>query len=140
MRISGISPTLYLNTQQNQSKNVSHKGLWGDELQTKPESSQYDGGNMCDMGTDHYLTTKLYFPFLDETKEQIDEVCKKNYKKIESGEGLHTIIDEEVVEVMRTIPVTEAKYNQYIARELLSKEEMEVEDKLKLARMQRFLR
>ena len=139
MRISCLNLFGYRLLGQSESKNVSHKGLWGAEENRQIESSHYDGGNMCDMGTDHFLTTKTYYPFLNETKEDIEKVCKENNKKGVTGDSFHNVIYETRVDIKETIPVTEQKYRQYVKRELLSLEEMQVEDKLKMAKLQQFL-
>lgn len=136
MKITGINVANYAATKQN----VAHKGLWGKENSEQVEWSTYDGGMMCNMGTDRFVTTKYYYPFLNETKDEIEDVRVKNTHIPPKTNDFYNAIHETRVEIKQTIPVTEKKYNEYISRELLSKEEMEVEDKLKLAKLQIFLR
>ena len=136
MKITSISAMNYAAKKQN----PSHKGLWGKSTEEKVESSHYDSGMMCDMGVDHYVKTKYYYPFLKESKEEIERIRNSNTAIDKHGDDFYSVIHETKVEIMKPIPVTEEKYNQYIKRELLSKEEMKVEDKLKIAKLQKFLR
>lgn len=136
MKITSISAMNYAAKKQN----PSHKGLWGKSTEEKVESSHYDGGMMCDIGVDHYVRTKYYYPFLNESKKEIEKIRNRHTSSSKHGDDFYSTIHETKVEIMKQIPVTEKKYNQYIKRELLSKEEMAVEDKLKIAKLQIFLR
>jgi len=118
------------------------KGLWGKEEVETRDNRVWSDAYECDFGELENITVKHYYPFLDETDEDIKKVKSQEFiKKTESGDSeAVTYIDSLQVYVMPTIPITAKEYNAYIARELLSKEEMEVEDKLKKAKLQMFLR
>jgi hypothetical protein len=119
------------------------RGLWGSERQKQVEVPYYSQGLECDLGTDHVIIEKDYYPFMDETQEEIDEIIKK-YNKTERTVGgacdAVEYIRESIVNIRETIPLTAKRYRDYIERKLLSRSEMRVEDKLKRAGLQRFLR
>ena len=123
--------------------NQQFKGLWGDTRRKQLESQYYDGSQEIYVGNDHVLIEKDYYPFKDETPEQIEKV-KKEFKASEAFDkeydGLATAFEEHVVNIKKCIPLTAQKYKDYIERKLLSRAEMRVEDKLKIAGLQRFLR
>lgn len=138
MKIFSINPALNYGT-----KSPSFKGLWGDTKQEELEYQHYDGGQDIYVGCDHTRITKDYYPFSDETDEQIAKVIKdfkSTEKRSSEYDGLASSYEEHAVNVVKRIPVTEQTYQNYIERKLLSRAEMRVEDKLKLAGLQRFLR
>lgn len=137
MRIAAINPTLQ------QGVKTNFKGLWGKEKVDNVESSYYDGGNMCEMGTNHFITTKTYYPFKNETAEDIKKIVKKNTKSdsysFDTYGDMSTTVNETKVKVMPKLDITEGEYNKYKNDDLLSKDEHRVEDKLKLAGLKEYL-
>ena len=119
------------------------KGLWGDERYETKSSPDFSWGLECYTGTSHTVTEQDYYPFKDETPEQIEKV-RKDYDKYERKTGEYdnavTYITESILIVKEALPVTAKRYQDYIERKLLSRMEMRVEDKLKRAGLQRFLR
>ena len=119
------------------------RGLWGDTRRKQLETQYYDGAQEIYVGNNRVLIEKDYYPFKDETLEQIEKV-KKDFKASESFgseyDGLARSFEEHVVNIKKQIPLTAKQYADYIERKLLSKAEMKVEDKLKIAGLQRFLR
>ena len=118
------------------------KGLWGKEEIVTEDERRWSSAFECDFGEFKQITVKEYYPFMDETEDDI--------KKIKAQEFIDKTIPDEIntveyvsglkINIMPTIPVTADEYKAYIARELLSKQEMDVEDRLKIAKMQKFLR
>ena len=118
------------------------KGLWGKEEIVTEDERRWSSAFECDFGEFKQITVKEYYPFIDETEDDI--------KKIKAQEFIDKTIPDEIntveyvsglkINIMPTIPVTADEYKAYIARELLSKQEMDVEDRLKIAKMQKFLR
>lgn len=135
----GIINSAYSNIK----KNPNFTGLWGKEETKIDNQIMYDAAQNIDYGSYSKVTTKPYYPFLDETDEYIKtetEKAKRNIIPEYSNENdMVNYSSSTVIEVMPKIPITTAEYNAYIARELLSKQEMEVEDKLKGAHLQNFL-
>lgn len=118
-------------------------GLWGKENSQCISRSYYDYAQMCEMGTNHFVTTKTYYPFKNETIEEINDVVKKNavtetYKYNDEND-ISEAISEFKVNVMPKLDITEGQYNKYRNDDLLSKEENWVEDKLKLAGLKEYL-
>ena len=116
-------------------------GLWGKEETRTDNNIRYDYGMETDCGTYDEVITKTYYPFLDETDADIEKIKKEN-SKYSYNEDENKMVERRystVVDVMPRFPVTAQQYNAYVARELLSKQEMEVEDKLKGAHLQQFL-
>ena len=118
------------------------KGLWGKEEIVTEDERRWSSAFECDFGEFKQITVKEYYPFMDETEDDI--------KKIKAQEFIDKTIPDEIntveyvsglkINIMPKIPVTADEYKAYIARELLSKQEMDVEDRLKIAKMQKFLR
>ena len=119
------------------------RGLWGAETQRQNETHNYSQGLECEVGTDHVIIEKDYYPFKDETPEDIEKNIKDFNKTERSAGGICDAVEyirERVVNIKETIPLTAKKYQEYIERKLLSRSEMRVEDKLKRAGLQKFLR
>lgn len=134
MKIGLISPVY-----KGMHKNANFAGIWGKEEKQTDNNIRYDYGMEADCGTYKETITKPYYPFLDESDEDIKK-AEKDYSKFSIRED--DLIKREYsqnVKIMPRIPVTAAEYKAYISRELLSKQEMEIEDKLKGAHMQQFL-
>lgn len=148
MRISSIQSTTFFNQKPN------FKGLWGKETTRVLSEAYYDAAQNCDMGTSHIVATKEYHPFFDETSEEIREIIKnesKSYSDLASKRDLtpasvNAFVDcadhikETVVKLMPRLEFSAAEFRAYEARELLSKAEMAVEDCLKTAKLQKYLR
>ena len=121
----------------------SFSGLWGKEETTVNDSTYYDAAQNVDFGTYTSILQKEYYPFLDETEQDIEKVEKKYNKRLAYRPATDSDPSSsehyQVVKIMPKLPVTAAEYNAYVARELLSKQELQVEDKLKGANLQRFL-
>ena len=139
MQVQRINQTIF--------SRPNFKGLWGDTNTYECGDAHYSWGLEADVGTHHKVTEKEYYPFIDETDEQIEKIKKENefYKHYEADTSptstdFTDFIDECVVKIMKKIPVSAKTYSEYIKRELLSKAEMAVEDALKTAKLQRFLR
>lgn len=138
----GIVSSAYNNIK----KNPNFTGLWGDEERKIEDDIMYDAAQNIDYGSYSEEITKPYYPFLDETDEYIKtekEKAEKNIRQRRSyGRDYDDMVNRSystIIKVMPKIPITTAEYNAYIARELLSKQEMDVEDKLKGAHLQKFL-
>ena len=118
------------------------KGLWGKEEIVTEDDRRWSSAFDCDFGEFKQITVKEYYPFMDETEDDIKKIKAQEFE----DKSLPTDIDpvEYIsglkINIMPTIPVTADEYKAYIARELLSKQEMDVEDRLKIAKMQKFLR
>lgn len=118
------------------------KGLWGKEEIVTEDERRWSSAFECDFGEFKQITVKEYYPFMDETEDDIKKIKAQEFE----DKSLPTDIDpvEYIsglkINIMPTIPVTADEYKAYIARELLSKQEMDVEDRLKIAKMQKFLR
>ena len=149
MRIYNVNPPIQPTTQT-----TSFKGLWGKEDTKVLSEAYYDSAQMCDMGTSHRVITKEYHPFLDETAEEIQDIIKKNTECKQylakdrnlTPEFANAIVDctdyitEHKVKLMPRLEFSAAEFAAYKARELLSKAEMAVEDCLKIAKLQKYLR
>lgn len=123
-------------------KSPNFSGLWGKESTLTTDNIKYSYGMEMDYGTYEETIYKEYYPFLDESDESIEKIKKENSKYSFNEGGNDDMVERKystVVKVMPRIPVSAAEYNAYIARELLSKQESEVEDKLKGAHLQQFL-
>ena len=150
MKIHNINPISY--AAKNSTTNF--KGLWGKEEKRIVSSPFSDHAQLCDMGEDHTILTREYHPFLDESAEDIK-------KTIDSHTGIETdlakdrnlipsspdawvdcvdYIKEFKVKLMPRLEFSAAEFSAYKARELLSKAEMAVEDALKIAKLQKYLR
>lgn len=148
MRIYGIQSTTFSN------QRTGFKGLWGKESTECLSQSYYDAAQNCDMGINHTKTTKEYHPFLDESPEEIRNVIKnatKNTCDLAKDRDLTPYhqnsfvdcadhINETVVKLMPRLEFSAAEFSAYKARELLSKAEMALEDCLKTAKLQQYLR
>lgn len=122
---------------------ASFTGLWGKEKSDSLSTSFYDHAQMCEMGTNHQVTTKTYYPFKNETSEYIRNIVKEN-SKIESytnhfDNDISDSINEVSVKVMPKLDITEDEYNKYKNDDLLSKEENRVEDILKMSGLKEYL-
>lgn len=118
------------------------KGLWGKEKNITDDGRVWSSAYECEFGEFKQITIKEYYPFKDETEDDIKKI-KAQESIIKAGPtDIDTVeyVDEIKINIMPTIPVTAEEYRAYIARELLSKQEMDVEDRLKIAKMQQFLR
>lgn len=121
------------------TNNLSFKGLWGKEDSRFISTASYCEAYMCDMGTNHVVKTKKYYPFKDETQKQIKSVVNSN-KGVESySNGAVENIVETEVKVMPKLNITLDEYNKYKNDDLLSKYENMVEDTLKLAGLKEYL-
>lgn len=123
-------------------KNPNFAGIWGKSEIKINDNIMYDHSQEFDCGTYDEVTIKPYYPFLDETDADIEKIKEENTKNTHYGYGENDMVERNystVVKIMPKIPVSAAEYNAYIARELLSKQELEVEDKLKGAHLQQFL-
>lgn len=135
MKIISINPMSNFRTNFN--------GLWGKESTDNVSRSYYDSAQMCEMGTNHTVTTKTYYPFKDEDEKSIKTIIKNN-QKVDSF-AYHTEFDnsdnivEYKVKVMPKLDITEGEYNKYNNDDLLSKDENRVEDILKLAGLKEYL-
>lgn len=122
---------------------ANFKGLWGKENVKVISESQYDSSQMCYYGTDESVVTKEYFPFKDETDEEIRKVVEENekpgYWKSDYAYDISDSITRKKVEVMPKLDISEDEYNRYRNDDLLSKDENSVEDKLKLAGLKKYL-
>ena len=142
MRISAISASMV-----NQCRKPHFDGKFGIVHNTDKSDVYYDHGMEADIGTYHYLHEIPYYPFLDESKDEIKSVLeqynKYDHKPASDDPNSHDFtdrIDETIVKLMDPMPVTRQEYSDYIERKLLSKQEMNVEDRLKIAGLQIFLR
>ena len=65
-------------------QSTNFKGLWGEPTVKHTDNTGTDHGQMLDYGERKTETTKIYYPFADETKKEIDKVVKENtlYKEI----------------------------------------------------------
>ena len=142
MRISAINANPVY-----QCKKPHFDGKFGKVHESDKSDVYYDHGMEADCGTYHYVKEVPYYPFLDETEEEIKGVLEQynhyNYRPATTDPNSHDFtdrIDETIVKLMEPMPVTKQEYNDYIARKLLSKQEMNVEDRLKIAGLQIFLR
>lgn len=139
MKIGNVN---YCTPYSTKSSSQNFKGLWGKEEIITEDERRWSSAFECDFGEFKQITVKEYYPFMDETEDDI--------KKIKAQEFIDKTIPDEIntveyvsglkINIMPTIPVTADEYKAYIARELLSKQEMDVEDRLKTAKMQKFLR
>lgn len=136
MKISSINSTLEF---QNQNK-MNFKGLWGKETQEVLSSSHYSHGQMCDVGTDHTVITKEYHPFLDESADEITKTIKEHTKTERGNFECADWIKEVKVVLMPKLEISAADFKAYKAKELLSKAENTLEDALKIAKLQKYLR
>lgn len=148
MKIYSIQSTTITKLQNN------FRGLWGKEDTKCLSQASYDAAQNCDMGINHTVTTREYHPFLDETPEEIQEILKnatKSYSDLASDRDLtpsnpYAFVDcadyikETVVKLMPRLEFSSAEFSAYKARELLSKAEMALEDSLKIAKLQQYLR
>lgn len=109
MRINPISSNYVNNTNP---KNINFKGLWG-----HPESGDQSSDSLFIYDT----TIFKYYPFSDETEIEIKNVKDKNYYSGSScadPECKHvcnpiTFLTDEYVQVVKTLPFTEAEYQKY---------------------------
>ena len=97
-----------------QKQSTNFQGLWGKtEYNNFTESEQYINE-----------TKYKYYPFLDETKEQIKKVVNENsyYKEDTQGEGLvgspWSNITSSVVTVMAALPFTSKEFLNYTLTKL----------------------
>ena len=118
------------------SKSPNFSGIWGKPKIEEDMPVLYDEKTKTYKQISTRTTTKYYYPFLNETDNHIKFIQREYSNHIVFSFERENI---DIVKIMPKIPVTEAEYKNYVARKLLSKQEMEVEDKLKSANMQQFL-
>ena len=137
MRIMSINSAI------SQSSKANFKGLWGKENSECVSTSFYDSSQMCEMGTTEYVTTKTYYPFKNETTEDIAKIVRENsgikHHKNDYDNDISDSIRENRVKVMPKLNITEEEYNKYRNDDLLSQAENILEDKLKLAGLKEYL-
>lgn len=140
MKIGSISSYTPYNAKSSSAQNF--KGLWGKEETVTEDNRVWSSAYECDFGEFKQITVKEYYPFVDETEDDIKKIKAEEFETSTSPSDTDPVeyISGTKINIMPTIPVTTEEYKAYIARELLSKQEMEVEDKLKMAKMQKFLR
>lgn len=149
MKISAVN-----NVYVNKNNMTRFKGLWGESKVETLSTPYYSYAQMADEGTSHTLTTSFYYPFADETKEEINEIVKKHSGKDTSYARDRDLtppsspwgsidavdyINEYKINVMPKLGFTAQQYEDYKNRDLLSKDEMFVEDCLKIAKLKKYL-
>ena len=104
------------------NKNTAFKGLWGDK------SYNYDSGREYSSETT-YLN---YYPFVNETKKEIDEIVKKHteYDHESSNATIDpiTIYNATIVKVMAALPFTAKEFQAYL-NDTLSAEKSKIIEK-----------
>ena len=118
------------------------RGLWGKDNIVTEDDRRWSSAFECDFGEFKQITVKEYYPFMDETEDDIKAIKAQEFEESSPPTDMDPVeyISGLKIKIMPTIPVTAEEYEAYIARELLSKQEMDVEDRLKTAKMQKFLR
>jgi len=105
---------LPINIAKQQITNTGFKGLWGKTINNDRTESEY---NISE-------TIYEYYPFADETKEQIEKVKNENsrYKEDLPGKGLvpnpWPYIDSVIVSVMAALPFTAKEFMNYTLNKL----------------------
>lgn len=127
--------------------NPAFSGIWGKTTTIDKSNVQFDKNLEADIGTYHYTKIKNYYPFKDETAEQIKNIKSKN-EYLNTKRSLHDYfshnitsrVDECVVFVKQTLPVTAKEYSDYLSEKLLPSAKNALEMKLKAAKLQCFLK
>lgn len=131
MRIFAISTTPNFN------------GLWGKSKNERVSESYFDPSQMLEYGTNHNIVTMPYYPFNDESEEEIKSVIAKNqaYDHYQNDylDDVSECITEKKVKVMPKLDITIEQYEKYKNDDLLSVEENRVEDILKLNNLKEYL-
>ena len=130
-----------INSRTQFTKPTNFKGLWGKETVDVISAPVYSHAYECDMGTDHTVTTHEYHPFFDETSDEIDKAIASRTSRYPKDDGTYSdYIRESKVKLMPRLAISSADFAAYETMRLLSKAEMFVEDALKLANLQKYLR
>lgn len=108
MRISAINQnSIYSYSKLNQN----FKGLWG-----KSTTDHYEDSMYSDDSTTHY-----YYPFKDETKQEIDKVVKENESSNTSCADPRSVYnpitcsDSSRVSVQKKLPFTRSEFYSYLS-------------------------
>ena len=116
-----ILPINSISNHYSKANNANFKGLWGKTINNDHMESEYN------------ISEKIYeyYPFRDETKEQIEKVKTENgrYKEDLPGKGLvqdpWPNIDSVVISVMAALPFTSKEFLQYTTNRLpITKQKM----------------
>lgn len=110
--------------------------LTNSELVDYNSSTDYDGWNDKFVSSRTETRKREYYPFINETKAEIARAIKPytltNYC------GNDTTYNE--VDVKPALPVTKAKFMQYLNNELLSSESLRIRDLFVKNRLQSFIK
>ena len=121
------------------SANPAFTGLWGKTTTINKSNINFDKSLEADVGTYHFTKIKQYFPFKDETTEEINKVKLQNEYRYFS-QNLTSRIDECIVNIGKTLPVTAKEYADYVSGKLLPNAKTAIETKLKAAKLQNFIK
>lgn len=129
------------------STNPAFTGLWGKSVTIDKSNVYFDKDIEADVGTYHYTKVKQYFPFKDETDDEINKVkfqnefnytLKRAYDYF--SHNLTTRIEDCIVNIRKTLPVTAQEYADYISGKLVPSEKKALEAKFKAAKLQAFIK
>lgn len=139
MQITGINRI--------QAGNVRFGGIWGDIRKYNLDDTFNAKDKDIPMGKLYRKTVKDYYPFMDETEEEIKKIKKENsYFKhypptfAPESKDMRERTYECIVNVIKRIPLTAKTYLDYVSGSLKTKEKLSVENKLKLAGLQIFIK
>lgn len=129
------------------SANPAFNGLWGKTTTINKSNVHFDKNLEADVGTYHFSKIKQYFPFKDETAEEINKVKLQNEYRYSKksvhdyfSHNLTSRIDECIVNIRKTLPVTAKEYADYVSGKLLPNAKTAIETKLKAAKLQNFIK
>lgn len=136
MRINAITSSAKMLSHAHSAtkKNQNFTGLWGQERREEHDDTYYSHAFETDMGSYYLVTTKEYHPFKNESQKEIEANVKSNSYVDSKNARDYTPVSsyvEQKVQVMKELPFTEAEYEDYKARKLLSANELKFEDTLK---------
>lgn len=107
MLVSKISSTM---------PSPAFKGIMLDGGMDYVDNTYFDHGLEADIGTCQTTHYKNYYPYLNETKTDINKTVKKECSFKELGDDLIKHIHETRVVVKEKLPVTEAEAKAFMSR------------------------
>ena len=99
------------------------RGILLDEGTKLNSNIYYDHGLEEDIGTVTNITRKSYYPFKNESMEEISKFAEANRSYKSFKNGLVDYVEETIVEVKKALSFTKSEYEVFMKDNNITKEE-----------------
>ena len=146
MKVNGIQPVAV-----NSASNPKFKGLWGVQSKINEQCDRVDFEEGCEFIERKIFTTSEYFPFADETENQIKAVKEQAFSSSHKNEIKFTkdnsfwanvldVYNEHRAKIMPKLSFTEKQFVEYSKSQLDKINLQKIENELKNLKLTKYLR